>query len=128
MNETVLLDSSAVLACLLDEPGSNRVEAVIDRAAISAVNYSEIVSKLTDAGLSAAEIDEAMTAFPLKVLPFDRKLANVAGALRAATRASGLSLGDRACLATAIEQQALVITADRAWSELNCGVGVDIIR
>ena len=48
--------------------------------------------------------------------------------LRGATRAKGLSLGDRACLATGLRLGGPVITADRAWAAVNVGVTVQLIR
>jgi len=40
----------------------------------------------------------------------------------------GLSLGDRACLALALREQAPVLTGDRAWSKVDVGVEVVLIR
>jgi len=48
--------------------------------------------------------------------------------LRAATRAQGLSLGDRACLATGLRLGWPVITADRSWAIVDVGVTVHLIR
>ena len=46
-----VLDASAVLALLQDEPGSDLVEDAIDGGAvISAVNLAEVVTKMVDAG------------------------------------------------------------------------------
>jgi PIN domain nuclease of toxin-antitoxin system len=44
------------------------------------------------------------------------------------TSTRGLSLGDRACLAVAKRLDAIAVTADRAWPELNHGVEVRLIR
>jgi PIN domain nuclease of toxin-antitoxin system len=32
------------------------------------------------------------------------------------------------CLALTIEQQAIAVTADKAWAQLNIGVGIQVIR
>jgi PIN domain nuclease of toxin-antitoxin system len=50
------------------------------------------------------------------------------GLLREATRAAGLSLGDRLCLAAARARQARVLTADRSWAGLDVGVEIEVIR
>jgi ribonuclease VapC len=42
----IVLDASALMAVLREEPGASAVEAVLDRAAISAVSLSEVQAKL----------------------------------------------------------------------------------
>ena len=44
------------------------------------------------------------------------------------TRPYGLSLGDRACLALAIQRKAAVYTTDAAWKNLNLGIEINVIR
>ena len=44
------------------------------------------------------------------------------------TRAQGLSLGDRACLALALRLGLPALTTDRAWVELDVGVAVRAAR
>jgi PIN domain nuclease of toxin-antitoxin system len=53
----------------------------------------------------------------------DRSVADrqAAGELRRRTRDAGLSLGDRACRALAMQRGAAPVTADRAWSSLAGG-------
>ena len=46
----------------------------------------------------------------------------------AKTRPLGLSLGDRACLALAIQRKAVVYTTDAAWKNLNLGIEIKVIR
>ncbi len=71
---------------------------------------------------------EALGAMPLTVVPFDEDLAYRAGLLRRVTRAAGLSLGDRACIALAQRTGAPVLTADRAWAALSLPVDMHIVR
>ena len=51
-------------------------------------------------------------------------------ALRPTTRAAGLSLGDRTCLALAAELGAPALTADRSWTGIAeaAGVAVQAVR
>lgn len=125
---TVVLDTSAILALLFDEPGRERVASVLDEASVSAVNLAEIVTKLIDVGYADEDMEQAVEAFLPFVAPFDVPLAIAAGAMRRGTRQHGLSLGDRACLALAQRDSAQALTADRAWSQLDIGVAVDVIR
>ena len=123
-----VLDSSVVLAVVLDEPGANVVKTGAKGAAISAVNLAEVVSKLCDQLFSKEQIGLIVGGLDLEVAPFEESQAIAAGHLRVATRHLGLSLGDRACLALAIQEKATVLTADRAWSELDLGIEIKIIR
>lgn len=95
----VVLDASALLALLNAEPGSRAVEENLSGAAVSAVNLSEVIAKLSERGMPEAAIRTALEGLGLDVRPFDTAMAYSAGTLRAATRGLGLSLGDRACLA-----------------------------
>jgi ribonuclease VapC len=128
VNEPVI-DASALLALLNREHGEEAVaEAVARGATISTVNLSEVAAKLVDAGASEELIRRAIGALGLEIVPFDAELAYAAGMLRAATRAAGLSLGDRACLALAQHLGSEALTCDRTWSSLQLGATVRMVR
>lgn len=110
-----VLDSSAVLALLQDEPGSGRVKACLPGALISSVNVAEIISKLCERGMPPDAARLATEAIGVEIVEFDLDQACLTGALRPATRSLGLSLGDRACLALARLRDLPAITCDRAW-------------
>lgn len=120
----VVLDASAVLALLQGEAGADIVADLLPRGAMSAVNLSEVVAKLTDHGMPADAARTALDGLPIEVHPFDRDAAYAAGELRRVTRGAGLSLGDRACLALAMRLGVPAVTADRAWASL----AADIVR
>ncbi|EYD74327.1 hypothetical protein Rumeso_04108 [Rubellimicrobium mesophilum DSM 19309] len=122
------MDSSALLCLLNGEAGAERVAEVLPSAVIGAVNLAEVVTKLRERGLSAEEVEEALGGFNLDVRPFTAVQAYATGHLRQATRSQGLSLGDRACLALAVELGAPALTADQAWGKVNAGAAVEVIR
>lgn len=123
-----VLDTSALLALLNGEPGSEQVAAVLTEAVISSVNLSEVIARLADAGRSRTEISEFLEALELEVASFDTEMAYRAGMLRPLTRHLGLSLGDRTCLALGEFLRLPVMTADRAWGELDIEIEVQIVR
>lgn len=125
---SVVFDSSALLAIAFEEDGAAVAARALSGGIVSAVNASEVVAKFVDLGSGEDDARESFLAFGLHVRPFDETLAVAAGLMRAATRAHGLSLGDRACLALAIRERATVLTADRVWAELDLGVDVAVIR
>ena len=129
-----VLDASALLAYLLDEPGSDVVDAVLaEGAVINAVNYAEILSRLGDRGDEPATTHQRLEQRGLidgllEVIPLLGEDAVIIARLRIVTRAQGLSLGDRACLATALRLGRPVLTADRSWAAIDVGVTVRMVR
>jgi PIN domain nuclease of toxin-antitoxin system len=124
----VVLDASAVLALINEEPGGETVEALLDDAIISAVNWSEVIAVLTDAGFAIERAGARIAALDLEVVAFDQAQALAAGALRSATRSARLSFGDRGCLGLAGTRAAPAITADRRWARLRPDAEVRLIR
>ena len=124
-----VFDASAILAVLNDEPGAPVVLALLDEGdgVISAANYAEVIAKLIDRSVTEADATEAWNHLPLTVEPLMPAVALAAGLLRKDTRALGLSLGDRCCLALGRINDATVITADRAWTSLP-GFRISLIR
>lgn len=129
-----VLDASALLALVHDEPGAERVvDAIADCAAVSVVNLAETLSKLADAGkdpdearrelLDVAEDQHALVVEPLT----DADCVEIAR-LRLTTRTLGLSLADRACVALAKRLAVPVLTADRTWAQAQLEVTVSLIR
>ncbi len=123
-----MLDASALLCLIRGEDGADVVAALLPDAAISAINLSEAVAKLAEVGMDASTVAEVLLPLRLDVSPFDEQAAVGAGMLRPATRAAGLSLGDRACIALARSIGAQAVTADRAWSRVDVGVQLKWIR
>ena len=128
MTEAAVLDSSALLCLLNNEAGAERVATALPGAAISAVNLTEVVAKLRDRGLALAEIRAALAGLSLDARPFGADQAFAAGDLRPSTRALGLSLGDRACLALAAELGVPALTADREWRKVELKIDVRVVR
>jgi ribonuclease VapC len=127
MNE-VVLDASALLALLKNEPGGEIVAEAFPHVVISTVNLSEVVAKLTERSMPTAIIRTLLDSLDLDVRAFDTEAAFAAGALRATTRELGLSFGARACLALGQQLQLTVLTTDRAWVSLDLGITVRPIR
>lgn len=123
-----VLDASALLAFIHSEPGADRVESVLDQAIVSAVNIAEAVTKLVLTTGSTERTLQLIAETQVDVVDFDQSLAEQTGALAALTRSRGLSLGDRACLALARREHATAMTADYAWSKLDIGVDIELIR
>jgi ribonuclease VapC len=131
VNSQTVLDASALLALIQNEAGANLVKDAITQgqAVISSVNLSEVVAKLTESGMPREAIAGFQNQLPVEVIDFNSTIAMEAGLLRPATRSLGLSLGDRACLATAMTLgNSPILTADRVWAELTNNFKITVLR
>jgi PIN domain nuclease of toxin-antitoxin system len=126
--DSVVMDASAILALLNQEPGQEVVEEYLPRSMLSAVNASEVMAVLTGIGLSIDDAEDMLSKLIKEVVPFDRYLAVIAAGLRQTTKKLGLSFGDRACLALAKRRRTPALTADRSWTKLNIDVDIRLIR
>lgn len=124
----MVFDSSAVLGYLNGEPGADIIAAHMmgGQTCILAVNQAEVLGKLTDWGMPMEAACAALAKLSLQVIPFTAELAIESARLRQPTRAQGLSLGDRACLALAQQRQCPVLTGDRPWLDLAEALGIQI--
>ncbi|WP_368415232.1 type II toxin-antitoxin system VapC family toxin [Falsiroseomonas sp.] len=124
----LLLDTSALLALVFREPGMDVVLAALDGCAISAVNQAEVVEVAARRGTDPRRAAAWAGELSIPVLPFTPPMAARAGAVLAAGRGRGLSLGDAACLGTAGTLGVPVLTADRAWAALGLDIQIRQLR
>jgi len=123
-----VLDASAVLAYVRREQGWETVEGLLAGSLLSAVNLAEVVTVLMRHGTDAVLARVVVETLGCETVPVGFDLAFRAGALEPETRALGLSLGDRSCLALAEREGVPAVTADCAWSRLPPPIGVTLIR
>ncbi len=123
-----VLDASAALAVLRSEPGASMVVALQETSLMSAVNLAEVHGRMVQLGMQSEQAWQAALRIASQIVSFDERHARATADLLPRTRALGLSLGDRACLALAIERKLPVLTADKAWKTLRVGVEIRVIR
>lgn len=124
----VVLDASAILAAILGERGEEVIARLEAGALVSTVNYAEVLTRLYDLGVTHDVAERSLDLLELRIVPFDIEHAGLSAELRPATRSTGLSLGDRACLALAKAQNAIAYTADQVWANLDISVEIRVIR
>lgn len=124
-----MLDASAVLALIHDEPGADVVAAALPGAWLGTVNLAEVVGKLVDVGVNASQLRELLTTAGVRLEPLRVEDAELAGAMRSLDGGRTLSLGDRCCLALAVRSaEAEVLTADQVWAGLDLPIHVRLLR
>ncbi|MEZ5088001.1 MAG: type II toxin-antitoxin system VapC family toxin [Tessaracoccus sp.] len=119
----IVLDASAILAFLQGEPGAGRAEEVLAEGVVGAANWSEAAQKVIVRGGDWGQARAILLSYGLRVEPVTESDAEYAARLW--RRDSGLSLGDRLCLALGSRLNCAVLTADRAWGT---SVGVEQLR
>ena len=125
---SVVLDASAVLALLYDEPGKEIVLQHALGARLLSVNLCEVLTRAIDKGGDPDEVQALIERLQFEIAPFDEDLAIEAAKLRVSTGRIGASLGDRACLAFTAGSGLPVLTADQKWAKLDLGIDIRLIR
>lgn len=126
-----VLDTSVVLAILQVERGVEKFSEepeLLNQAVMSTVNMAEAQGTLLRKGMSSEDAWFAIQSVVSDPVALDEEQAKLAGNLLPQTRALGLSLGDRVCLALAITLRAPVYTTDRQWAKLKLGIPIHLIR
>lgn len=131
---SIVLDSSAILAMVQGERDGERVEALLDsieagadlQVYVSWVNWCEVLTRnrRDNPEVTADELTAALAG--VELVPFAGDAAELAANYAGVSRA--LSLGDRACLALASTLQATAWTTERLWAECKLDVAVELIR
>lgn len=122
----VVLDASAVLALLHEEPGAGEVEQLLDGALMSSINLSEVIQKAEQRGIVTEGLEYDLEALGIEFHAFDMATARPTAELW--SKGSGLSLGDRACIALAKAEGLPAVTADRRWARAELPVDVRFVR
>ena len=124
----IVLDASALLAFLGEESDGDKVPAFFSIALMSTLNLAEVLSKSAERGADPFAIADTLLKSPITFVEFSAGQALAAATLRPRTKAQGLSLGDRACFALAIERDCAVLTTDSIWTKVSVGVQVRLLR
>lgn len=114
-----VLDTSAVVAFLRDEPGALVVANYLGNAEISSVNLQEVVRAMLARGFKEDVLREIISSLQLSVSVHEADDAWAAAMLWKATKSKGSGLGDRTCMALAIKEGVPAVTTDKAWAELS---------
>lgn len=75
MARSFILDASALLASLFEEPGAAVTEAALAHAAMSSVNYSEVIANQVRKGAELGAAMRMVDDLDLPIFPWDAALA-----------------------------------------------------
>lgn len=122
----MVIDSSALIALLMHEPGWERVMAAVTAAVAPTTILSELVGYFAKNDLDLEELRSSLRELDLDFVALDHETAWLAGEMEPATRAAGLSLADRSCLALARRLDRVALTGDRAWIRVARDLGIEV--
>ncbi len=123
-----VLDASAVLAFLKDEPGQDIVVEHLEDAAISIINFSEVALVLARGGMPCAEVKQQLDNLLQNRFEFDEEQIWSTTDIYQRTRPYGLSFGDCACLALASKLRVPALTTEKEWLKANLDISIKLIR
>jgi PIN domain nuclease of toxin-antitoxin system len=129
-----VLDASAVLAFLLDEPGADRVQAVANRAGreatpcpMTTVNWGEVLYRIEqlEGAAAVASLIEKLDGMPILLVDAGRDLTVRAAMLKASR---GLGYADAYCAALALTLEAPILTCDADFDSLEHDGLLEVLR
>lgn len=128
LKNKVLLDTSCYMAVIREESGCENIESLLSFSSISMVNLGELIAALIKLGMSPRSAEDTALDTVQDVMPFTQEIAILSGKLFESTKRLGLSLGDRACIATGMIHKIPIYTCDRIWAELDLDCDIRLIR
>ena len=123
--KAVVLDASALLAYMFQEPGHEVVANYLEESCISSVNLLEVASRLSRDGVSPKPVLEMIQTLGIAVVPFSMEHVSTSARLAATAKQYGLSMADRICLGLGLDLSLPVLTGDTTWVEI--GLECDVI-
>lgn len=128
MKSKYVLDASALLALINEEKGHQSIYNYLPFSCMSTVNLSEVAAVLNKIDIPQKEIIALLNPLIPNIVAFDESQAYKTAELRSLTKKYGLSLGDRACISLGKLYNLTIITSDKAWSNLDLGLNIVLIR
>lgn len=128
MNKKIVLDASAILALIQEEPGAEVIKPLLKYSVTSTVNVAETLTSLQKIDISPEEGLEYISLLIDEIVDFDLDQAMDVSILYPKVKHKGLSLGDRACLALGKKYCTTIYTADKVWQDACSELDIQLIR
>lgn len=110
------------------ESGHETVAGSMADGAMSTVNLAEVLSRMKREGISARTLMTKLSSAGLSFIDIDQAQAEIVADIREAARQRGVGLADCCCMALALHHRWPVLTADRIWATLGFDIEVRLVR
>lgn len=127
--DKIVFDASAIIALFAKEQGYQLIKQHMKNGIISSVNIAEVYKYCIETqNLSEEEAKLLVQLSDIKIIDFCPKQALISAKICNKTKAYGISLGDRACIALAILKNLPIITCDKIWKKLDLEIEFILAR
>ena len=128
MKSEFIIDSSALLMAIYQENEDIEVNEYFKSAVMHHVNISEVMNVLIRDGMAKNHAIEVIQKLIPKTIGTNIEDAYLAAQIKAENKPLGISTGDSFCLAAALRNDLIPITADKIWKKLELGIEIICIR
>jgi PIN domain nuclease of toxin-antitoxin system len=125
----MVFDSSALIMLFAKEPGYEEVRQYMRYAVISSINIAEVYKYCIEVqNLTEDDCRDLIKLSGIKIIDFCEEQALITAKIIKQTRQYGLSLGDRGCIALAIQKNYSILTCDKIWQKVDLNVKCVMVR
>jgi PIN domain nuclease of toxin-antitoxin system len=125
----VILDTSALLALIKNEPGASTIEDLLGQIVISSLSLAEAATSLLQSEMTLQECEECLLPLVSQLIPLDASHALLTANLMKQLKGKELPLEARACLALGIKMNLPIYTANQIWPDLGLtDIDIKLIR
>ncbi len=123
-----LIDSSALLAVIYNERGMEKAQEYFENSYMSVVNAAECFIVLNKNGMPFDIAQNLLESIISKFIPLEYNDAKIIAQIKNSNKDIGLSLGDSTCIAIGNKLDLQIITADKAWLQVQSKSKIICIR
>lgn len=119
----IIFDASALIALFAKENGYQTIKSHMKDAIISSVNIAEVYKYCIETqSLTQNDARKLIELSDVRIIDFCHEQALISSTIIHKTKAYGLSLGDRACIALALFKNHPILTCDKIWEKLDLNI------
>ncbi|NRA73937.1 MAG: PIN domain-containing protein [Rickettsiales bacterium] len=128
INKASVIDSSALLALINNETGTEQIKEYFETSYMSVINATECLIVLNRNGMPINVAQSLLESIISKFLPSEYHDMELIAKIKNDHKSLGLSLGDSVCIALGNKLDLQIVTADRTWQKVQSKSKIICIR